>query len=112
MTAIYVKAIDENFELYRCKSKPHAPVEWIAAYDIYQKSKKEEKSEIWRELKNQFKGYLESVDEVNQQNFSNKNFLKDMLEHFDKVNIPIYREKIKQALVEFEYEEDVEKIVA
>lgn len=71
-------------------------------YGIYATAKPSEKSEIWKDITFRFSGYLKACYEVKAENESDKKFLKDMMEYFEKIGMLSYAEKCREMLQGFE----------
>lgn len=61
---------------------------------------KDEKASLWKGIQTEFAGYVKAVDQVNGDNGSNKHFLAEMRDHFQKIGAPEMSEKIQLVLNE------------
>jgi len=105
LTAIYLRSLQPDyFSLYRPKREPYPPQGWVDEYRIYESAKDSEKSAIWREMSARFSGYLKAIEDTRFENRSNRDFLKEMMVHFEKMQMPKQVEMIRLRLQEFAHE--------
>jgi len=101
--ATYTRAMQPDcFELYQLIPEPFPPTGWREAYEEYRSLKGDEaKSKIWKKMQEQFKGYLKVRENAFCDTQSNKSFLIEMMEFFEKNNQEVYVRKIAHRLKYF-----------
>ena len=101
LTAIYTKAF-HDLASFSPVSEPAAPSGFVDAHQAYRLAGKNDKSDLWKGIMQEFGGYIDSLNRVNSENYSNKRFLEEMRAHFDKLGMLTYSEQITLKLREFE----------
>lgn len=103
LTALYVRALKPDvFELYRFQFEPAPPPGFLESLQTVKLLSSDQKSAGYKKLWEKYPGHMKVREEREQQNASNKAFLEEMLKHFQAVNAPLFAEKIKERLLEFE----------
>ena len=103
LTAVYLRALQPDcFGQYRPRSLPLEPREWRDALEDYTMLSDANKPKAWQAIQTKFVGYLKARTQAESENDSDVYFLKQMLKHFEDLNLPKQAEIVKQRLWEFQ----------
>ena len=79
--------------------KPTIPHGFTETYEEYKMCKdKQERSNLWRGMLDEYPEYFKELNRVEMENLSNIHFLKEMIEHFDKMGMSSQSEKVQLQL--------------
>ena len=97
--ATYLRALkDDVFQEYAFKYPPSTPYGWQEAYEIYIGLDQKDKSGAWKNIQSRFSGYLKQSNTIQDENESNKHFLKEMFEFFKSNQMVPQANKCRMAL--------------
>ena len=96
--AIFILAC-KKLDTYVPFPRPSVPQGFMAVYDEYKMcNDKQEKAGIWKQINDEFPEYFKELDRVDSENRSNIYFLKEMIEHFEKIGMTPQAEQVQLQL--------------
>lgn len=102
MTATYMLAMQEEcFKHYRFRPCPPSPKGFDEDFMFYKGCKLSEKADVWRTIQAKYSDYFRSIHEIKAMNSSDKHFLTEMKDHFEKIKATTEVFKINDRLNEF-----------